>query len=191
VTYGIGVTTSGVQAFRYRGERELCVPGQMHILHPDETHDGTHDGTAATAAGFGYRIIYADPDLISAALGRRPCRSCPGRCTTTHRSTYWPCSTTSTNRSAAQQVTSAALELLAGLDRYAIARQFRRAYGTSPERYRIFRRLDLARAAMRAGTPLARAATDAGFADQSHFTRQFKRAYGLTPGRWATLSRWP
>jgi AraC-like DNA-binding protein len=79
----------------------------------------------------------------------------------------------------------------AGLDRYAIARQFRRAYGTSPERYRIFRRLDLARAAMRAGTPLARAATDAGFADQSHFTRQFKRAYGLTPGRWATLSRWP
>ena len=34
--------------------------------------------------------------------------------------------------------------------------------------------------------PLARAAADAGFADQSHMTRQFVRAYGLTPGRWAS-----
>ena len=74
-------------------------------------------------------------------------------------------------------------------DRFAIARQFRLAYGTSPSRYQTMRRLDLARVAIDAGTPLARAAVESGFADQSHLTRQFKRAYGLTPARWAGLSR--
>jgi AraC-like DNA-binding protein len=34
--------------------------------------------------------------------------------------------------------------------------------------------------------PLAQAASEAGFADQSHLTRQFKQAYGLTPARWAS-----
>ena len=38
------------------------------------------------------------------------------------------------------------------------------------------------------GRPLARAAAEAGFADQSHLTRQFKRSYGLTPARWARLT---
>ena len=43
---------------------------------------------------------------------------------------------------------------------YAIARQFRRAYGTSPDRYRTMRRLALARTAIEEGVPLARAAAD-------------------------------
>jgi AraC-like DNA-binding protein len=63
------------------------------------------------------------------------------------------------------------LELLAGIDRFTIARQFRLAYGSSPSRYQTTRRLDLARSAIRAGSPLAQAAADAGFA------------------RWAQLSR--
>jgi AraC-like DNA-binding protein len=41
---------------------------------------------------------------------------------------------------------------------------------------------------IRRGRPLAVAAVDAGFADQSHLTRQFKRSYGLTPGQWRTVS---
>src|SRR5258707_191214 len=65
-------------------------------------------------------------------------------------------------------------------------RHFRRAYGTSPDRYRTRRRLDLGRAAIEHGTPLAQAAPEAGFADQSHMTRQFKQAYGLTAARWAS-----
>jgi len=67
-TYAIGITLAGVQTFHYRGERRLCLPGQCHILHPDETHDGG----AATADGFGYRIVYVDPSLIQQALGGRP-----------------------------------------------------------------------------------------------------------------------
>ncbi len=50
------------------------------------------------------------------------------------------------------------------------------------------RRLALARAAIESGQSLARAAAEAGFADQSHMTRQFKRTYGLTPARWTALT---
>jgi len=66
-TYAVGVTLAGVQAFRYRGEQRTCLPGQYHVLHPDELHDGS----AGTADGFAYRIVYIDPALIQAALGGR------------------------------------------------------------------------------------------------------------------------
>ncbi|MEJ2626270.1 MAG: AraC family transcriptional regulator [Pseudolabrys sp.] len=86
-----------------------------------------------------------------------------------------------------ETVTSQALERASGLDRYALARQFRACLGTSPYRYLTMRRLDRARTAIRAGQPLGDAAAFAGFADQSHMNRQFKRAFGLTPGRWKAL----
>jgi AraC-like DNA-binding protein len=65
-TYAIGITLSGVQSFRFRGQQWHCLPGQCHILHPDETHDGA----AGTDEGFGYRIVYIDPFLIQDALRR-------------------------------------------------------------------------------------------------------------------------
>jgi AraC-like DNA-binding protein len=89
---------------------------------------------------------------------------------------------------ASDQTPASTLEQVAGTDRFTIARHFRWAYGTSPDRYRTLRRLELARVAIEAGDPLARAAADAGFANQSHMTRQFKRTYGLTPARWQTLT---
>ena len=84
-------------------------------------------------------------------------------------------------------VTSADLEAATGLDRYSLARQFRSAYGTSPYRYLLLRRLDRARALIQQGVPLAEAAAASGFADQSHMTRHFKKALGLSPGRWAAI----
>jgi hypothetical protein len=66
--YAIGVTLAGVQTFRYRGEQRHCLPGQCHILHPDELHDGA----SGTDDGFAYRIVYIDPSLIQQALGGRP-----------------------------------------------------------------------------------------------------------------------
>ena len=67
-TYAIGITTAGVQTFRYRGSRRICLPGEVHVLHPDEEHDGA----GGTADGFGYRILYAAPEALRGALGGRP-----------------------------------------------------------------------------------------------------------------------
>jgi AraC-like DNA-binding protein len=233
-TYAVGVTTAGVQLFRYRGARRTCLPGQVHVLHPDEPHDGA----AGTERGFGYRILYVSPALVSQALGGRPLPFVddpvpPASAATVRLAALLadvddPVDELSlvdlvahvadslvslsggrverperVDRAAAERVreyldshacakTSAAtLETVADADRFTVARHFRRAFGTSPDRYRILRRLDVARAAITAGQSLARAAADSGFADQSHMARQFKRAYGLTPGTWAAATVLP
>ncbi len=67
-TYAIGVTEAGVQVFDYRGRVERCVPGDVVVLHPDETHDGRAGGED----GFGYRIVYVEPARIAAAVPRDP-----------------------------------------------------------------------------------------------------------------------
>lgn len=86
-------------------------------------------------------------------------------------------------------VRSAEVEAATGLDRYQFARQLRAVYGTSPYRYSVLRRADVARRWLTAGRPLAEAAVEAGFADQAHFTRVFRAAVGMPPGRYARLSR--
>jgi AraC-like DNA-binding protein len=63
-TYAIGLTDSGVQSFGYRGATHSSTPGEVVVLHPDEPHDGF----AGTDAGFGYRILYADPAQLQEAL---------------------------------------------------------------------------------------------------------------------------
>ena len=84
-------------------------------------------------------------------------------------------------------VRSVELEAVTGLSRYELARQFRALHGTSPYRYSVMRRRDLARGQLRAGARLADLALAAGFADQAHFTRVFRSTYGVTPGRYAGL----
>jgi AraC-like DNA-binding protein len=230
-SYAIGITTAGVQTFRYRGARRICLPGQLHVLHPDETHDGA----AGTDDGFGYRILYLAPELVRDALdgGALPfvadpvqpsppatrlvaglladidepisdlaragiaaaladtLRSLGGR--PAHHPVRIDRGAVELARAylaapASEQTPAATLEAVTGTDRFTLARHFRRAFGTSPDRYRTMRRLALARAAIERGVPLAEAAASAGFADQSHMTRQFKRAYGLTPARWTALT---
>jgi AraC-like DNA-binding protein len=63
-TYAIGVTESGVQVFDYRGSVHASTPGQVVVLYPDEIHDGR----AGTADGFGYRILYVEPALLTDAI---------------------------------------------------------------------------------------------------------------------------
>src|SRR5260370_42055371 len=71
-----------------------------------------------------------------------------------------------------------------GLDRWRLCRDFRALYGTSPYRYLTMRRLDTVRRLLLAGQPVADAALQAGFFDQSHMARQFAMAYGVPPARW-------
>ncbi|WP_088348654.1 MULTISPECIES: AraC family transcriptional regulator [Rhodomicrobium] len=88
-----------------------------------------------------------------------------------------------------EAVRSRELEAASGLDRFSLARQFRRAFGTSPHRYLVMRRLAHARGLIDAGLPLAEIAAATGFADQSHLNRQFKKTFGVTPGQWRSLAR--
>ena len=76
-----------------------------------------------------------------------------------------------------------------GLDRFALARHFRAATGTSPHRYQVGRRLARAQKMIADGMALSEAAAATGFADQSHLTRHFAARFGLTPGRFAKLAR--
>jgi AraC-like DNA-binding protein len=229
-TYALGITTAGVQQFRYRGARRICLPGQLHFLHPDELHDGG----PATPAGFRYRIAYVEPAVIREALGGRPLpfaaepvldpspatagliglledidepldelaaaaaatavadalEAAAGRPVAGGPLDTAAVTAVREHLAAhpAAETRAADLERIAGIDRWAIARQFRRAFGTSPDRYRRMRRLAVARDAIAAGDSLAAVAAETGFADQSHMTRHFTHAYGLTPGRWAALT---
>jgi AraC-like DNA-binding protein len=230
-TYAIGVTLGGVQQFRYRGGTHACLPGQLHVLHPDELHDGA----AGTDEGFGYRILYVAPELLRGALGRRalpfvadpvqPQRAYTRPLVSLLATMDEPVSdlaeadvagliadgltTMGTGSEAGgvvpidlpavqlareylsaharEQTPASTLEAVTGCDRYTLARHFRQAFGTSPDRYRTLRRLDLTRKDIEAGVPLAEAAARGGFADQSHLTRHFKRAFGFTPSRWLTV----
>lgn len=87
-----------------------------------------------------------------------------------------------------EQVTSEDLERLSGLDRYQIARAFRRVHGSSPHRFLVMRRLQAARKRLGEGAAIADVAAETGFADQAHLTRWFRSAYGTTPGRWAEMA---
>lgn len=233
-TYAIGMTTCGVQTFHYRATRRASLPGQLQILHPDETHDGA----AGTDEGFGYRVLYIAPELIHDALDggalpfvadpvQKPTRATQplvsllaevddpvsdlGRveiaaaiADTLHvlsgRGDPLPVAIDTKAvelardylvANASEQTPASTLEEITGADRFTLARHFRRAFGTSPDRYRTMRRLELARAGIESKLPLAQAAAHAGFADQSHMTRQFKRTYGLTPARWRRLTSAP
>jgi AraC-like DNA-binding protein len=230
-TYAIGITTAGVQTFRYRGTLRVSLPGQLAILHPDETHDGA----AGTDDGFGYRVLYIAPELVRDALDGGPLpfvadpvqkptqatrllvslltesdgpvsdlarveiaatiadalrtlsgRRDDGRVTIDVRAVELARDYLAAH--AREQTRASTLEEITGTDRFTLARHFRRALGTSPDRYRTMRRLALARTAIENGLPLAQAAAHAGFSDQSHMTRQFRRTYGLTPARWTALT---
>jgi AraC-like DNA-binding protein/mannose-6-phosphate isomerase-like protein (cupin superfamily) len=70
----------------------------------------------------------------------------------------------------------------ARMSREAFSRRFRRTRGVPPSLFRSLTKLNEARLLLRAGLPLAAAAAEAGFADQSHLGRCFRRAFGVTPG---------
>ncbi len=73
-TYSIGVTASGVQTFRCRGERHVSLRGDVMLFNPDEAHDGCR----GTDEGFGYAMLYVDTALVCEWL-QRPAGSAGSR----------------------------------------------------------------------------------------------------------------
>lgn len=76
-----------------------------------------------------------------------------------------------------------------GLSRWHFVRAFGRHIGLPPHAYVVQKRIEVARALIRAGASLANAASLSGFSDQSHMTRIFRRKFGLSPRVWAAVVR--
>jgi AraC-like DNA-binding protein len=86
------------------------------------------------------------------------------------------------------KVSVSELERISGMSRWRLARQFRRAYGVSPSRFQLLRRLGHARKLLQGGQSLAEISDICGFADQPHLSRKFKSAFGVSPGQWRALA---
>jgi AraC-like DNA-binding protein len=70
------------------------------------------------------------------------------------------------------------------------SRAFRRSTGRSPYRWRLERRVDLAKTMLLDGSrSIAEIALGCGFTDQSHFTRMFSQLVGVGPGGWRRAHR--
>src|SRR6185503_16873525 len=81
----------------------------------------------------------------------------------------------------AENVSLSQLTSLTNLSPYYLLRVFHRRAGFPPHEYQTQVRIAHARRLIRAGTPLAQAAIETGFFDQSHLSRNFKRIVGVTP----------
>ncbi|MBF2048842.1 MAG: AraC family ligand binding domain-containing protein [Leptolyngbya sp. IPPAS B-1204] len=66
-----------------------------------------------------------------------------------------------------------------------LLRLFQREVGLPPHAYLVQLRVKQAKQLIGAGVPIAQAAFDTGFTDQSHLNRHFKRLMGVTPGQYA------
>lgn len=81
-----------------------------------------------------------------------------------------------------EDISLADLAAEAGLSRFHLIRVFQRATGQTPHAYLINRRIERAKASLRAGEKLSVVAVATGFSDQAHLTRVFKARVGVTPG---------
>jgi AraC-like DNA-binding protein len=78
---------------------------------------------------------------------------------------------------------------MAGLSVWRFATVFREQVGLSPHRYICRLRVERAQALIREGMSPAKAASEAGFYDQSHLSRHFKNWCGMTPGQYLSSAR--
>lgn len=182
--YALGITTGGVQTFRYRGGRHTCLPGQLHLLHPDEPHDGA----PADARGLRYRIVYVAPEVVRDASpsGRLPFVPDP-----VHRPTGPAARLGASLRALLANMDDPLNDLAVAGAATAIADGLHQLAGRQTA---LPTRLDLQALRLAAGH-LADPEGDTSATgleaitglDRYTLVRQFKAAYGTTPGRYRLL----
>jgi AraC-like DNA-binding protein len=89
------------------------------------------------------------------------------------------------NRHYAEPISLTDLSKLTQLKPLRLLRLFQREVGLPPHVYLVQRRVERAKRLIATGMPIAEAAFEAGFTDQSHLNRHFKRLTGITPGQYA------
>lgn len=89
-----------------------------------------------------------------------------------------------------REVTLREMAQVLGLSPYHFARMFKRTMTTAPYQYVLERRMERAKAMLRAGdTSLLEIGLSTGFCDQSHFARTFRRMVGATPASFQRQNR--
>jgi AraC-like DNA-binding protein len=81
------------------------------------------------------------------------------------------------------------LARVAGLSRAHLAREFAAAFGTSPHRYLVELRLDRARRALAAGTPVTEVCYALGYESLGSFSASFHRHTGVSPRAYQRRAR--
>jgi AraC-like DNA-binding protein len=61
--YVVGLIEAGIQAFSYRGARQITPAGGVFVINPGEVHTGE----ALIASGYTYRTLYPDLSLLKRA----------------------------------------------------------------------------------------------------------------------------
>lgn len=84
----------------------------------------------------------------------------------------------------ADEVSLEKLSHLTQLSRYHLIHVFRETVGLPPYAYLRQVRVARAKALLASERPVAEAALETGFSDQSHLHRLFKRLWGVTPGNY-------
>lgn len=79
------------------------------------------------------------------------------------------------------------LARIAYLSPFHLTRVFKDEVGIPPHTYLTQVRVKRAKAFLAQGRPIAQAAFETGFVDQSHLTRHFKRIVGVTPGQYRKI----
>ena len=85
-------------------------------------------------------------------------------------------------------VTLEDLSRIAGLSPYHLNRLFCAEVGIAPHTYQLHRRIEKSKALLLSGMPIADAALESGFSDQSHFSKFFRKITGTTPGHFAACN---
>ncbi|QAR32122.1 AraC family transcriptional regulator [Geovibrio thiophilus] len=80
-----------------------------------------------------------------------------------------------------ENITGRELADTAGLSLFHFIRSFKADTGLTPHEYASVRRAIYARKLLENGLTPAEAASEAGYADQSHMTKRFRRFFGTTP----------
>jgi AraC family transcriptional regulator len=85
-------------------------------------------------------------------------------------------------RHSCEKLCIARLAAIAAMSEFHFAREFKRAFGTSPHAHVLIVRLQRARNALEnSAKTVLEVALESGFADSSHFARVFRKAYGISP----------
>jgi len=87
-----------------------------------------------------------------------------------------------------RDVSLAELAQIAGLSKFHLLRVFRERFGLTPHAYQLQQRILRAKQLLRV-LPIADAAAQCGFADQSHLHRVFRSLVGTTPGSYSQQFR--